>query len=147
MSGGEIFGLLGPNGAGKTTTLECILGTKKPDGGSVELLGGDPVKDRRIIFDKVGVQFQSSAYPERIRVWEMCEMTASLYRKKSEWEYLLSEFGLIEKKKTSVEDLSGGERQKLSLVLAMIHQPEIVFLDELTTGLDPLARRRRSGIT
>ncbi|MBI9101115.1 MAG: ABC transporter ATP-binding protein [Spirochaetales bacterium] len=138
---GKIFGLLGPNGAGKTTALECILGTRNPDKGVIEILGEDPRNNRRIIFNKVGVQFQASSYPDRIRVEEMCELISSLYRKKMEWETLLTQFQLIDKKKVLVESLSGGEQQKLSLVLALIHRPEVVFLDELTTGLDPLARR------
>lgn len=138
---GEIFGLLGPNGAGKTTTLECILGTRASDAGVVRLLGQSPEKDRKTLFERVGVQFQASSYPDRIRVKEMCRLTAGLYRSVPEWKTLLDRFSLAEKSHSYVADLSGGERQKLSVVLALIHRPEVVFLDELTTGLDPLARR------
>ena len=138
---GQIFGLLGPNGAGKTTTLECILGTKSPDEGTVEILGLDPVKDRRKVFEKVGVQFQESAYQDKITVGELCESTAALYKHPANYEELLTRFDLSEKKKSQVNELSGGQRQRLFIVLALIPNPEILFLDELTTGLDAKARR------
>lgn len=139
---GEIFGLLGPNGAGKSTTIECILGTKKPDSGQAVLLGESTNKLRPSIFEKVGVQFQDSHYPDLIRVGELCRMTASLYRKTDKhYGELLKLFELQNKLKQPVSKLSGGERQKLTVVLALINNPEIVFLDELTTGLDPRGRR------
>ena len=138
---GEVFGLLGANGAGKSTTLECILGTKKMNSGQVCILGMNPVKERTKVFEKVGVQFQEAKYQELIRVDELCENTASLYRETKDYEKLLSEFGIADKKKAYVKELSGGERQRLFIVLALIPNPEMVFLDELTTGLDARARR------
>lgn len=138
---GEIFGLLGHNGAGKTTTIECVLGTRKPDAGQITVLGMNPAKDRKILFTRVGVQFQHSRFQDKLRVREACEVTASLYPRVKDWKELLKTFGLAEKEKVLVKDLSGGEGQKLSIVLALIPDPEILFLDELTTGLDPKARR------
>jgi len=138
---GEVFGLLGHNGAGKTTTMECILGTKRMDDGCVKLLGMNPKKDRKRLFEKVGVQFQQSSYPDKIKVCEICDLTASLYKDATDWRSLLDAFGLKSKSKVSVSALSGGERQKLSVLLALIPNPEFVFLDELTTGLDAKARR------
>lgn len=138
---GEIFGLLGQNGAGKSTTIECILGTKSIDQGSISLLGMNPTKERKKLFSKVGVQFQQSSYQDKIKVKEICQLIGSLYEKTSNWHELLHEFSLADKENTLVSELSGGERQKLSVLLAFLHRPEIVFLDELTTGLDPQARR------
>ncbi|HOX32466.1 MAG TPA: ABC transporter ATP-binding protein [Spirochaetales bacterium] len=138
---GEIFGLLGPNGAGKTTTIECALGTRKPDAGKVELLGLDPVLDRRRLFERVGVQFQEAGYQDKIRVGELCSLTAALYRRPADWRALLERFGLGGKRRAPVSALSGGQRQRLAIALALIPGPELVFLDELTTGLDPKARR------
>jgi len=141
VSSGEIFGLLGHNGAGKTTAIECILGVKKRDGGSVELLGMHPETDRRTVFEKVGVQFQESHYQDKIRVSELCGVTASLFKHPAQWQPLLKTFGLSGMEKRMVTELSGGERQRLSVILALIPNPDIVFLDELTTGLDTKARR------
>ncbi len=138
---GEIFGLLGHNGAGKSTTIECILGTKKMDEGKVSLLGMEPHKDRKKLFERVGVQFQQSYYQDKIKVKEICELTASFYSKSQDYKVLLEEFELSDKQKNFVSELSGGERQKLSVLLAVLPNPEIIFLDELTTGLDPKARR------
>lgn len=138
---GEIFGLLGHNGAGKSTTIECILGTKTYDAGSVEVLGMNPAKDRKILFQKVGVQFQQTNYQDKITVQEACEVTHSLYQHPVCWKELLQMFGLSNMRKRHVIELSGGERQKLSVLLALIPNPEVVFLDELTTGLDSKARR------
>lgn len=138
---GEIFGLLGPNGAGKSTTIECILGTKKMDEGTVELLGTNPTQSRKQLFSKVGVQFQESNYQDKIKVKEVCQVTESLYPKTLDYRQLLKEFSLEGKENTLVEDLSGGERQKLSVLLSFLHKPQMVFLDELTTGLDPKSRR------
>lgn len=137
----EVFGLLGANGAGKSTTIECVLGTKKPDTGSISILGMNPQHDRKNLFEKVGVQFQETNYPEKIRVAELCEVTTSLYKKALGYESLLKEFGLWEKRKSYVSELSGGLKQRLFIVLALIPDPEVVFLDELTTGLDARARR------
>lgn len=141
MKRGTVFGLLGANGAGKSTTIECILGTKKADEGTVRLLGQDPKKQRRSLFERVGVQFQEGDYQKEIKVYELCRETASLYRKPANWRTLCELFGLGDKTKVAVKSLSGGERQRLFIVLALIPQPEIVFLDELMTGLDAKARR------
>ena len=141
VKSGTVFGLLGANGAGKSTTIECILGTKQADAGTVRLLGQDPKKCRRALFQRIGVQFQEGDYQKEIRVSELCEETASIYRKSADWRALCEQFGIGDKADTPVKGLSGGERQRLFIVLALIGQPELVFLDELTTGLDAKARR------
>lgn len=138
---GMVFGLLGANGAGKSTTIECILGTKKADRGIVRILGTDPLKDRKKLFEEMGVQFQESSYQEQITVAELCQVTASLYKKSADPFELLARFGIADKRKSLVKDLSGGQKQRLFIVLALIPNPEVVFLDELTTGLDAKARR------
>jgi len=138
---GEILGIMGPNGAGKSTAIECILGTRKKDKGKVRILGLSPRKDRQKVFCHVGVQFQESSWQQEIRVDELCASIACLYPHSTDWKASLDQWGLLEKLKSRVMNLSGGERQKLSILLASIHNPEILFLDELTTGLDPLARR------
>lgn len=138
---GTVFGLLGANGAGKSTTIECILGTKRPDKGRISILGQEPGRDRKQLFERVGVQFQEANYQEKITVRELCEVTASLYRKAGDYQKLLTQFGIADKQKSLVKDLSGGERQRLFIVLALLPNPEVVFLDELTTGLDARARR------
>lgn len=138
---GTVFGLLGANGAGKSTTIECILGTKKADSGTVTLLGQDTKKSRRSLFQKIGVQFQEGDYQQEIKVQELCEETACLYRNPADWQALCAQFGIGDKLKNPVKSLSGGERQRLFIVLALIPDPELVFLDELTTGLDAKARR------
>ncbi|MEA4897634.1 MAG: ABC transporter ATP-binding protein [Eubacteriales bacterium] len=141
VSSGEVFGLLGTNGAGKTTTIECVLGTKRADSGKVSILGMDPQKDRKRLFQAVGVQFQEGAYQDRIAVRELCEVTQSLYARPADCRKLLGQLGLSDKEKSAVSDLSGGQRQRLFIVLALIPNPRVVFLDELTTGLDARARR------
>ena len=138
---GEVFGLLGHNGAGKTTSIECILGVKKADAGTVRVLGMDPKSDRKRLFERVGVQFQQASYQDKITVGEICEVTHSLYQHPRDWQELLDSFGLGDMRKRLVSELSGGERQKLFVLLALIPNPELVFLDELTTGLDAKARR------
>lgn len=138
---GTVFGLLGANGAGKSTTIECMLGTKKADSGKIRLLGQDPKKERRRLFEKIGVQFQEGDYQTEITVTELCEETACLYKQPSDWRELCNRFGIGDKLKNAVKSLSGGERQKLFIVLALIPNPQLVFLDELTTGLDAKARR------
>lgn len=138
---GTVFGLLGANGAGKSTTIECILGTKKMNSGEVSILDRNPIKERTKVFERVGVQFQESKYQDQVKVKEICEMTASVYKETQNYEELLKAFGIADKKKAYVKDLSGGERQRLFIVLALIPNPELVFLDELTTGLDARARR------
>lgn len=138
---GTVFGLLGANGAGKSTAIECILGTKKVDSGSVSILGLNPGADRRKLFERVGVQFQEANYQDKITLWELCQVTASLYRQPADPAALLDKFGLSGRKRCPVKELSGGQRQRLFIVLALIPNPEVVFLDELTTGLDARARR------
>lgn len=138
---GTVFGLLGANGAGKSTAIECILGTRKADSGSVSILGLSPEADRRKLFERVGVQFQEANYQDKITLWELCQVTAALYRKPADPAALLDKFGLSGKKRCPVTELSGGQRQRLFIVLALIPNPEVVFLDELTTGLDAKARR------
>ena len=141
VQSGTVFGLLGANGAGKSTTIECMLGTKRADAGTVRLLGQDTAKRRRALFERIGVQFQEGDYHREIKVSELCEETASLYRAPADWRTLCGQFGIVDKAGTAVKSLSGGERQRLFIVLALIGQPELVFLDELTTGLDAKARR------
>ncbi|MGN0702765.1 MAG: ABC transporter ATP-binding protein [Lentihominibacter sp.] len=138
---GEVFALLGHNGAGKSTTIDMILGLKKPDEGSASVFGMRASENRRRVFEKVGVQLQSTEYQNMITVEEACMEYASLYRDPADREKLLESFGLGGLRKSRVNKLSGGERQRLSVVLALIGNPEIVFLDELTTGLDVAARR------
>ncbi len=138
---GRYLGLLGANGAGKSTSIECILGTREKDRGKVSILDMDPIRDRKRLFQKVGVQFQDSNYQREIKVNELCEVTSSFYKETNDWRELLGKFGLIDKEKSTVKDLSGGERQRLFIILALIPKPEILFLDELTTGLDARARR------
>jgi ABC-2 type transport system ATP-binding protein len=138
---GSVFGLLGANGAGKSTTVECILGTKKPDGGSISILDLSPIHDRKTLFEKVGVQFQEAHYQESIHVGELCEVTASLYKNPTDYKDLLVQFGIADKLKSPVKELSGGQKQRLFIVLALIPNPQVVLLDELTTGLDARARR------
>ena len=138
---GEVFGLLGHNGAGKSTTIDLILGLKEPDKGETEILGLKASKNRKQVFEKVGVQLQQTQYQANITVEEACVEYGSLYDNPADYEDLLTRFGLSDYKKNLISKLSGGERQKLSVVLALIGNPEIVFLDELTTGLDVVARR------
>ena len=138
---GEIYGILGANGAGKSTSIECILTTRQKDKGTISIMGMDPEKNRKKLFEKIGVQFQDSNYQREIRVDEICEETTALYKDVNDWKELLCRFGIRNKEKSMVKDLSGGERQRLFVILALISKPEIVFLDEVTTGLDARARR------
>lgn len=138
---GTVFGLLGANGAGKSSTIECILGTRKYDTGSVTILEQDPLKNRKKLFEQIGVQFQEAKYQELIKVKELCEVTSVLYKNPLDYQELLTRFGISDKQNNFVKDLSGGERQRLFIVLALIPDPKLVFLDELTTGLDARARR------
>lgn len=138
---GTVFGLLGANGAGKSTTIECMLGTRKPDAGTVSILGMNPLLQRKQLFEDVGVQFQEANYQDKVTVAELCEVTQSLYRNVVDYGELLKQFDIADKAKSMVKELSGGQRQKLFIVLALIPQPKVVFLDELTTGLDAKARR------
>lgn len=141
VKSGTVYGLLGANGAGKSTMIECMLGTKEADSGMVSILGCNPKKDRRLLFQKVGVQFQECDYQPEIRVSELCEETSCLYTVSANWRELCNQFGIGDKINSAVKNLSGGERQRLFIVLALISNPQLVFLDELTTGLDAKARR------
>jgi ABC-2 type transport system ATP-binding protein len=138
---GEIFGMVGPNGAGKTTTIECIEGLRRPDGGQARLLGMDPWQKRREIAEQVGVQLQESALPSRLRVREALAMFASFYERQADADELIDRLGLSDKRFAAFQKLSGGQKQRLFIALALINQPKVVFFDELTTGLDPQARR------
>jgi ABC-2 type transport system ATP-binding protein len=138
---GEIFGILGPNGAGKTTTIESIMGLRKPDGGTIKVLGLDPQKDRIALAQRIGIQLQEAAIPQRLKVWETIDLFASFYETTVPWEPLLEQWGLADKRNTYFQNLSGGQKQRLFIILALVNDPEVVFLDELTTGLDPQARR------
>jgi ABC-2 type transport system ATP-binding protein len=142
VSDGEIFGLIGPNGAGKTTTMECIEGLRTPDRGTISVLGLDPFRDVYKLQDRIGVQLQQAQLQKRIKVWEAVDLWASLYQKKAiDGEHLLEQLGLNDKRDAWFMNLSGGQKQRLFIALALINDPEVVFLDELTTGLDPQSRR------
>jgi ABC-2 type transport system ATP-binding protein len=138
---GEIFGILGPNGAGKTTTVECVEGLRTADSGSISILGLDPRRDESELRRRVGVQLQKSELPEKMRVGEAMELFASFYPDPADGDKLLDDLGLTAKRKTPFSKLSGGQQQRLAIALALLGNPEIAFLDELTTGLDPQARR------
>ncbi len=138
---GEIFGILGPNGAGKTTTLEMIEGLRKPDAGQIEVLGVDAIRHASRLKERIGVQLQAVALIPNLTVWETIDMFSGLYRKRADPDSLLARFALEEKRDARVNQLSGGQRQRLSVALGLVNDPEIVFLDEPTTGLDPQARR------
>jgi ABC-2 type transport system ATP-binding protein len=137
---GEIFGMVGPNGSGKTTTIECIEGLRQPDEGEVRVLGLDPQQDVYALRERTGIQLQSSNLPQRMRVSEALDLFASFYKETIDWRTLLEELGLGDKQRAFYSELSGGQKQRLFVALALIDKPEIVFLDELTTGLDPQAR-------
>ncbi|HEY6740100.1 MAG TPA: ABC transporter ATP-binding protein [Actinopolymorphaceae bacterium] len=153
---GEIFGILGPNGAGKTTTVECIEGLRRPDAGTIRVLGLDPVTEARRLRERVGIQLQKSHLQEQLKVREALELYASFYQNPRNPRELLDQWGLTEKQDARFGKLSGGQQQRLFIALALIGRPEVAFLDELTTGLDPQARRatwsliqqiRESGVT
>jgi ABC-2 type transport system ATP-binding protein len=143
---GEIFGILGPNGAGKTTTVECAVGLRQADAGSIRLLGLDPAADRELIREIVGVQLQASAMPARLRVGEILAMYRSFYRDPDDVGELVEALGLAGKRNAYYKSLSGGQKQRLSVALALIGRPKIAVLDEMTTGLDPAARRDAWGL-
>ncbi len=138
----EIFGIVGPNGAGKTSAVECIEGLRRAHSGRVSVAGLDPWRERKALYGVIGVQLQDTAYQDRVRVGEICALFSSLYRNPAPFEELLEVMRLGDKRKTAVGNLSGGQRQKLSIVLALLPNPRVVFLDELTTGLDPRARHQ-----
>jgi len=139
---GEIFGLIGPNGAGKTTTMECVEGLRNPDSGRISVMGLDPIRDIYKLQNRMGVQLQEAQLQKRIKVWEAVHLWASLYGKQSsDGERLLEQLGMVDKRNSWFMKLSGGQKQRLFIALALVNDPEVVFLDELTTGLDPQARR------
>ncbi len=138
---GEIFGILGPNGAGKTTAVECMEGLRKPDGGTIRVLGLDPAGQSRELHERIGVQLQHTHLPENIKVWEALDLYASFYAEPKDWRGLLDDWGLAELRNARFGKLSGGQKQRLFIALALVGGPEVAFLDELTTGLDPQARR------
>src|SRR4051812_41972901 len=138
---GEIFGLIGPNGAGKTTTMECVEGLRVPDRGSISVLGLDPARQVYPLQERIGIQLQEAQLQKRIKVREAVGLWATLYRKPVDGDRLLEQLGLGEKRDAWFMTLSGGQKQRLFIALALINDPELVFLDELTTGLDPQARR------
>jgi ABC-2 type transport system ATP-binding protein len=138
---GEIFGLIGPNGAGKTTTMECVEGLRAADRGSISVLGLDPYRQVRQLQDRIGVQLQSAQLQKRIKVREAVDLWATLYSRHLDTRVLLEQLGLTEKRDAWFMTLSGGQKQRLFIALALVNDPEVVFLDELTTGLDPQARR------
>jgi ABC-2 type transport system ATP-binding protein len=138
---GEIFGLIGPNGAGKTTTMECVEGVRRPDRGAISILGLDPFRDVVQVQNRIGVQLQQAQLQKRIKVWEAVDLWASLYSKTVDGDRLLEQLGLSDKRNAWFMTLSGGQKQRLFIALALINDPEVVFLDELTTGLDPQSRR------
>lgn len=138
---GEIFGIVGPNGAGKTTTMDCIVGMKKSDSGSLRVLGLDPIKQGLKLRQRLGIQQQESELPDRIKVRETMELFSSFYSRTLEWKDILDNLALLDKSEAYFSDLSGGQKRRLFVALALVGDPEIVFLDELTSGLDPQARR------
>lgn len=143
---GEIFGLLGPNGSGKTTTVECIQGLRRPDGGDLAVFGLDPTSETAGVRTLVGSQLQESALPDRMKVWEALRLFSTSRNAAGSWERLLSEWGLAEKRNTAFGDLSGGQKQRLFVALALVGDPQLIVLDEMTTGLDPAARRLTWGL-
>ncbi len=138
---GEIFGMVGPNGAGKTTTIECLEGLRKPDGGRLSVLGVDPILGSQVLRERAGMQLQQSNLPDRMKVWEALDLYASFYPRPVDWQALIAQLGLEEKRNTPFAKLSGGQKQRLFIALALLPDPQLIFLDELTTGLDPQARR------
>ncbi|RKT56062.1 ABC transporter ATP-binding protein [Saccharothrix australiensis] len=143
---GEVFGILGPNGAGKTTTVECVEGLRAADSGVIRVDGLDPRRDRDAVRERLGAQLQSSELPDRIRVGEALALYASFYREPADWRELLGLLGLADQVRTEYRKLSGGQKQRVSIALALVGRPRIAVLDELTTGLDPQARRDTWGL-
>jgi ABC-2 type transport system ATP-binding protein len=138
---GEIFGILGPNGAGKTTTVECVEGLRTANRGEISVLGLDPRRDRAELTQQLGVQLQDSQMPDRLKVAEALDLYSSFYRTPADWRALMEVLGLADKAGTRFKKLSGGQKQRLSIALALVGNPRVAVLDELTTGLDPQARR------
>lgn len=155
VNAGEILAVIGQNGSGKTSTVECIEGLRKPSGGQIRVFDKDPWLHRRQVYEKMGVQLQETEYPSKIKVEELCRLFASFYHRPADWKLLLSQMNLADKKNRPVRKLSGGEKQRLSILLSLMGRPKLLILDELTTGLDPEVRQniwqsfvniRKSGI-
>ncbi len=138
---GEIFGMVGPNGAGKTTIIECCEGLRRPDRGRVRVLGMDPQSEGHDLRERIGIRLQGALLEPRLKVWEALDLFSSFYRRAVDWALLLETFGLSQKRNAAFAELSGGQKQRLLIAMALLNDPELVFLDELTTGLDPHARR------
>ncbi len=138
---GEIIGMVGPNGAGKTTIIECVEGLRRPDSGDVRVLGLDPRRDGQALRERMGIQLQQAALHPHLTVWEAVTLFASFYPRRANCQYLLEQLGLVDRRDVAFGKLSGGQKQRLFIALALVNDPEVVFLDELTTGLDPQARR------
>ncbi|MER6362665.1 ABC transporter ATP-binding protein [Kitasatospora sp. NPDC001527] len=138
---GEIFGILGPNGAGKTTIVECVEGLRRYDGGKVSVMGLDPHHDKEQLRQRIGIQLQESELPPRLKVWEALQMYSTFYRDPADWRSLITDWGLEKKRDSRFGQLSGGQKQRLSIALALVGNPRIAVFDELTTALDPRARR------
>ena len=138
---GEIFGMVGPNGAGKTTTIECLESLRNPDSGKISVLGLNPRNDGYALRERIGIQLQEATLYDRIRVWEALDLFTSFYHHSIDWNSLLETLGLEDKRNSYINKLSGGQKQRLYIALALVNDPELIFLDELTTGLDPQARR------
>lgn len=138
---GEIFGMVGPNGAGKTTTIECLESLRNPDSGKISVLGLNPRNDGYALRERIGIQLQEATLYDRIRVWEALDLFASFYHHSIDWNSLLETLGLEDKRNSYINKLSGGQKQRLYIALALVNDPELIFLDELTTGLDPQGRR------
>lgn len=138
---GEIFGMVGPNGAGKTTTIECLESLRNPDSGKISVLGLNPQSDGYALRERIGIQLQEATLYDHIRVWEALDLFASFYHHSIDWNSLLETLGLEDKRNSYINKLSGGQKQRLYIALALVNDPELIFLDELTTGLDPQGRR------
>ncbi len=141
IKSGEILAIIGQNGSGKTSTVECIEGLRKPDSGLVQVFGKDPWLHRSEIYKEMGIQLQEVEYPSKIRVEEQCRLFASFYERPADWDLLLTQLGLDKKRKQPIHKLSGGEKQRLSILLSLMGRPKLLVLDELTTGLDPEVRQ------
>ncbi len=141
VKSGEILAVIGQNGSGKTSTVECVEGLRKPDSGLIQVFGKDPWLHRSEVYKEMGVQLQEAEYPLKIKVEELCRLFASFYERPADWNLLLTQMGLDEKRKRPIHKLSGGEKQRLSILLSLMGRPKLLVLDELTTGLDPEVRQ------
>lgn len=141
VNSGELLAVIGQNGSGKTSTVECVEGLRKPDSGLIQVFGKDPWLCRSEVYKEMGVQLQETAYPSKLRVDEQCRLFASFYERPADWNLLLAQLGLDDKRKRPIHKLSGGEKQRLSILLSLMGRPKLLILDELTTGLDPEVRQ------